>query len=274
MSKLQVAYKFKLHPSPTQIKALENWQHKVGYIQNRSLGDRIATYNQTFVMGDYCDLHNYREISGAYLYCDISTKALISPLCCSVNRSASIGNPWKEDKPSLRRGKKDKPFNPKRSAYEMHSNWVTEYKQQNPEYRKVGADVIQQALRHVEKAFSSFFSSRSGFPRFKQHKNVGLEFKPGDAKLNGNQITFPVLGQMRFFKSREIPSFWVVRTATITRQADGWYVSILLKDDTIPDLSPKTLDKCETIQGADVGIKKLVALYHFTKSLIQIAPAK
>nr|WP_236116931.1 transposase [Hassalia byssoidea] len=65
---------------------------------------------------------------------------------------------------------------------------------------------------------------------------------------------------MRFFKSREIPDSWEVRTVTISRDADGWYVAVLLRDETVPDIPVKPLQECQTIQGADVGIKKLVAL--------------
>ncbi|BAZ17396.1 transposase, IS605 OrfB family protein [Calothrix sp. NIES-4071] len=267
MSKLQVAYKFKLRPKQGQVELLEDWQHKVGYIQNRSLGDRIVSYNNTFVMGDYCDLYTQREISTLNLYCDINLYSIncipniVSPLHCSVSKSASFGNIWKEDKPSLRRSKdKEKPFNPKRSTYEMHSNWITEFKQANPEFKNVNADAIQQALRHVDGAFNKFFSGKAGFPNFKQHIDVSFEFKPGTVRIINKYIIFPTLGGMRFFKSREIPPSWEIRTVTISREVDGWYVSVLLRDETVPDLPIKCLEECESIQGVDVGIKKLASL--------------
>ena len=262
---MQTAYKFKLQPNKKQFELLEDWQHKVGYVQNRSLGDRIATYSSIFVLGDYCDLHSRREICSTYLYCDLETQAINSPLHCSVSKSASLGYPWKTDNPKLRRAKPDKngnikPFNPRRSAVELHSNWLTEFKKTHPEYSTVNADVLQQSLRHVDSAFNKFFTSSAGFPNFKQHKNVGFEFKPGTVKVDAQYITLPGLGTMRFFKSRSIPESWEIRTVTIRRDVDGWYVSILLRDETVLDLVVKTLDECETIQGADVGIKKLVAL--------------
>jgi len=262
---LQTAYKFKLQPNKKQVELLEDWQHKVGYVQNRSLGDRIATYSNTFVQGDYCDLHSRREVCSAYLYCDLETQFLVSPLHCSVNKSASLGYPWKTDNPKLRRAKPDKdgkikPFNPKRSAVELHSSWLTEFKKSHPEYSTVNADVLQQSLRHVDSAFNKFFTNEAGFPNFKHHSRVGFEFKPGTVKINKNYITFPTLGTMRFFNSREIPSSWEIRTVTISRDIDCWYVSVLLRDETVPDVLPKRLEECKTIQGADVGIKKLIAL--------------
>ncbi len=102
---MQVAYKFKLRPNPTQSKHFDESQHLVGYVQNRALGDRQQTYLQTLIEGAYCDLYTKKEVCPEYLYCDLSTKAVFSPLHCSVNKSATLGNPWKEDKPNLRRGK-------------------------------------------------------------------------------------------------------------------------------------------------------------------------
>jgi len=262
---LQTAYKFKLQPNKKQVELLEDWQQKVGYIQNRSLGDRIATYSNTFVQGDYCDLYSRRFVCSAYLYCDLETQVLVSPLHCSVSKSASLGYPWKTDNPKLRRAKPDKdgrikPFNPKRSAVELHSSWLTEFKKTHPEYSTVNADVLQQSLRHIDSAFNKFFTSGAGFPNFKQHSRVGFEFKPGTVRINKNYITFPTLGTMRFFESREIPPGWEIRTVTVSRDIDCWYVAVLLRDETVPDVPLKPLSECKTIQGADVGIKKLVAL--------------
>ena len=65
---------------------------------------------------------------------------------------------------------------------------------------------------------------------------------------------------MKFFPSHPIPESWQVRTATLTREADGWYVSILLKDNTVPDISLKSAQEIKTCIGVDVGIKKLASL--------------
>lgn len=254
-----------MRPSSAQSAQLEEWQHLVGYVQNRSLGDRIYSYSKTFVEGAYCDLYTKREVSAEYLYCDIETRAIFSPIHCSVNKSASLGTPWKEvNNSNLRRGKKDgsqqKEFNPKRSAYQMHSSWLPDLKSEKPEYKQVYSNVLQQALRNVDKAFSNFFAGRAEFPNFKSHIAVTFEFTPGDVSIHNRYINFPKLGKMRFFKSREIPETWEIRTVTISRQSDGWYVSILLRNLTVPDIILKSIEEISTIQGADVGIKKLVSL--------------
>ncbi len=60
---MQVAYKFKLRPNPTQSKHFDEAQHLVGYVQNRAIGDRQKTYLQTFIEGAYCDLYTKKEVN-------------------------------------------------------------------------------------------------------------------------------------------------------------------------------------------------------------------
>ncbi|NJO93513.1 MAG: hypothetical protein HC820_02505 [Hydrococcus sp. RM1_1_31] len=143
---MQVAWKFKLIPSPTQSKTLTQWQQRIRALVNLCLADRIDSYNQTFALGEFCDLRS---------------KGVASPLFCSVNKSASLGNPWKVNDPSKRRG--TGAFNPRRSAYEMHSNLSTTWRSSKPWYSEVSADVLQQAIRNLDKAFQNFFS---GLPSF------------------------------------------------------------------------------------------------------------
>ena len=65
---------------------------------------------------------------------------------------------------------------------------------------------------------------------------------------------------MKFFKSRDLPLAWEIRTVTLTREIDGWYASILLRDDTVPDIPVKPEQEIKTCVGVDVGIKKLATL--------------
>ena len=65
---MQVAYKFKLRPNPTQFKHFDEAQHLVGYVQNRALGDRQQTYLQIFVEGAYCDPTTQKKKSVQNIY--------------------------------------------------------------------------------------------------------------------------------------------------------------------------------------------------------------
>ena len=240
---MQVAYKFKLYPSGGQSQRLNEWQSKIRSLVNLCLADRIDTYRSTFTLGEFCDLRS---------------QSVATPLTCSVSKSASLGDFWKENNPATRRS--EKPFNPRRSAYEIHSSFCTEWRQTKPWYSDVCSDVLQQALRNLNKAFNNFFSGRAKFPRFKRTRDIGFEFKPGTVKLKGNKIKFPLLGWMKLARSREISDNWQIRTVTITKDINDWYVSILLLDEYVPDFSQKDETELSTIIGCDVGLKKIAAM--------------
>lgn len=149
---------------------------------------------------------------------------------------------------------------PKISAYEMHSSLATVWRSSKPWYKEVLADVLQQALRNLDKAFQNFFSGGAKFPRFKRTNDINIEFKPSTVRIKGNRIVFPILGAMRFFVSRHITENWQVRTVTISSQADGWYVSVLLRDETIADFPRNRESAAQTIVAVDVGIRKIASL--------------
>ena len=239
---MQVSYQFKLYPNCVQKNRLIEWQSKVCSLVNLCLLDRIDTYKDSFAQGEFCNLR---------------FKGVASPLACSVNKSASLGDYWKEDSKSKRRS--SNPFNPRRSALEIHSSFATSWRQNKPWYADVSSDVLQQALRHQDTAFRRFFSSQSKFPKFKRSNDIGIEFKPNTVRIEQNKIKFPKLGWVKFAKSREINSNWEIRTTTITKDVDCWLVSILLRDKSILDYR-KTESELKTVVGCDVGVKKIVAL--------------
>lgn len=225
---------------------LFDWRPKVRAFINYCLAERSSSYEHTLTQGAFCDLKSRGE---AY------------PVSCSVNQSTALGYPWKSDNEKLRRSKdKTKPSKKARSAYEMQSAYLTEMKQLRPWYKSVCADVLQQALLNLDKAFQNFFKKKSRYPRFKRTTDINFEFKPGTVRVQGNHITFPVLGEMRFFKSRPIPESWFIRTCTISFEADGFYVSILLEDKTVPAPPLKKEEELKTVIGVDVGIKKIASL--------------
>lgn len=302
---MQLTYRFKLKPAPEQDAMMKSWLSMIRAQVNFNLADRIDTYNQSFIQGNFCDL---------------KTKGEACPLTCSVNKSASIGYPWKSENPSKRRNPKSisnpkirlglllcfevgsaldkgewpeaskkrkkeqvfvlpckyicalyllglcwengkKPVNRTRSAYEMQSSSLPELKKTRPWYKKVNADVLQQALLNLDTAFQNFFAKRSRFPRFKSRSTFkSFEYKPGTVRIERKRVKLPSLGWMKFYCSRPIPSEWEIRTCTVTQEADGWYISILFRDSSVPDISLKNPEELTSVTGIDRGIKKIVAL--------------
>jgi putative transposase len=143
----------------------------------------------------------------------------------------------------------------------MQSSGLPELKETRPWYKTVNADVLQQALLNLDCAFQNFFEKRAQFPRFKSRSTFkSFEYKPGTVRIEGRRVRLPSLGWMRFYCSRPIPKEWEIRTCSVTQEIDGWYISILLQDKTVPDVSPKQLEELKSVTGVDRGITKIVAL--------------
>ncbi len=73
---MQVTYRFKLYPSSEQSIRLSQWQSKILSLLNVCKTDRIDTYQDSFKCGSFCNL---------------KSKVVATPLTCSVNKSASLG---------------------------------------------------------------------------------------------------------------------------------------------------------------------------------------
>lgn len=91
---------------------------------------------------------------------------------------------------------------------------------------------------------------------------VGFEFDPAAVVVNpaSKTVTLPSLGVLRFYNSREWWEGLKTAKTTITREADGFYINILVKDETIGELLPLPPSEITTITGGDMGIKKLLSL--------------
>lgn len=228
-------------------------------MSNYCLADRINSYVSTFAAGPFCSLESKGEAV---------------PLSCSVNKSASLGDPWRVDNPSLRRGvirgdycdlktrKLQRGFNPKRSAFEMHSSYLAEMKQSRPWYKDVNADVLQQALKHQDAAFQKFFNGEAGFPNFRRTVDIeGLEFKPGTVKYNEaeKKAFIPTIGWVSYFKSRDLGDGYKVKTSWLKYEADGIYLVSLIDYPDIPDCPKKDKSELKTAVGIDRGVKKVTA---------------
>jgi len=63
---------------------------------------------------------------------------------------------------------------------------------------------------------------------------------------------------MKFYQSRPFPDGFAIRKTTVCKKVDGWYISVCLQDNTVPD-APQS-EEIKTAVGVDVGIKKLASL--------------
>ena len=152
----------------------------------------------------------------------------------------------------------------------MQSTRTSELRAENPFFGRIYSGVLQGNLAKLDTAYAGFFQHRRGFPAFRKASNFNsFQYKPGQAKLSVNQsshkkryyshVYLPGLGDMRYLDSRAIPHDADIRTITVKKEADGWYMSVLLN---LPESLPEVAE-LETVQsavGIDVGINRLITL--------------
>ncbi|WP_229551498.1 transposase [Nostoc sp. CHAB 5836] len=155
-------------------------------------------------------------------------------------------------------------------AADIQSKRTTELRSESEWYSRVNSDVLQGNLAKLDIAYNGFFQHKRGFPAFRKASNFkSFQFKPGQGKLTVNRssnkkrcyshVYFPGLGDMRYFDSRAIPIDADIRTVTVIKEADGWYMSVLLNlPESLPDVSD--IETISSAVGIDVGINKLISL--------------
>ena len=232
-----LAYIYKLDPNSSQRKEMEEQIEMLRLQYNFRIRERLDAYRQvTFpAMGDYCDLY---------------TRGESSPLSCSVSKNALYGNPWTRDKNG---------FGKKRSPLAQQDADLPNLKRERPWYQRIQHHVLQQMLRRVDEAFQRFFQGLAAFPKTKRRGQYhSFSYPPGDVRFKGNKVRLPGIGWMRFYQSRLVPDGFKVKTVTVRRKSDGWYISVRLEDRLVPNiLSPSEVTSAI---GVDLGINKIISI--------------
>ncbi|WP_017318284.1 RNA-guided endonuclease InsQ/TnpB family protein [Mastigocladopsis repens] len=131
--------------------------------------------------------------------------------------------------------KADEPF----PNYHVQAKRLTEAKKTNPELKSVNAQVLQQVLRTLDRAWDDMKSRNFGFPRLKKHFRMRSFVFPqlkGEI-LKANQVKLPQLGWIKFHQSRPIPDGFAVCRARVVRKASGYFVMLSLQlDVNVPDM--------------------------------------
>lgn len=149
--------------------------------------------------------------------------------------------------------KADDPF----PNYHIQAKRLTEAKKNNPELKSVNAQVLQQVLRTLDRAWDDMKSRNFGFPRFKKHFRMNSFVFP---QLKGEivkalRVKLPQLGWIKFHQSRPIPDGFVVKQARVVRRSSGYFVMLSLQlDVNIPDISFHGHPI-----GVDIGLESFLA---------------
>lgn len=145
-----------------------------------------------------------------------------------------------------------------RIGYNQSSAMLTEWKRDESLtfLNEVSCVPLQQGLRHLQTAFSNFWSGRAQYPNFKKKRNGGsAEFTKSAFKFKDGQVFLAKCSEALPIRwSRQLPKGIEPSTITVKLEPSGrWTVSLLVDDLTIQPLPPT--DKAI---GIDAGITSLV----------------
>ena len=220
---MRQAFQYKLLPNTNQRQEIERWLSMLRHQYNYLLADRFNwwQYNRSdcvIPQGEFCQI------------------------ACTVGSPILRDNPdWHSQSASLPKLKTDRPW-----------------------YKDIYSQVLQDCVKRVKLAFDRYIKGdckgkRSGRPRFKS-KNRYRTFTFPQAKDNwivGNKINFPKLGLIKFVYHRPIQEGFQIKTASITKKADGYYVTFIVEDKSVPEFVPDTIATESNSLAIDLGLEKL-----------------
>ncbi len=134
---------------------------------------------------------------------------------------------------------------------------------------EIGSQSLQQSILNLDRAYTAFFRSGSGFPKFKSKKYARKSFivpmTNGNIKLNYDtkRLVIPKFrdGIKCIF---DRPANGVIKQAIVSQDPDKkYYVSILVEVDK--ELPKKPTPKRDKAIGIDFGVKTFLTLNDGTK---------
>lgn len=136
--------------------------------------------------------------------------------------------------------------------YNACANDLTQLKKQYTWLKEADSISLQQTLKDLDTAYSNFFKSNNGFPKFKSKKNPKQSYRTQNVnnaiKIESNKIKLPKLGWVKFANSRSFEG--KITSCTISKtNTNKYYISVLV------DVEINRLPKVEKQIAFDLGIK-------------------
>ena len=236
---MRIAYQYRLRPNREQVTTIETWLELLRKQYNYRLFERFSWWED-----------NRNPVNA-------------SPLLFPPLKGGLGGIPRLRENPDYYSQKRD----------------LVNTKKQFSEYKQIHSQVLQDCIKRVKLAFERWFSGatprrrktqgnahqekgdkngkRSGKPRFKgigRYRSFTFPQVKQDC-LEGKWINLPKIGKIKLIQHRSIPERLAIKTVTITRKADGYYVTLSLEDKSIPDFTPHITPSLENTLGIDMGLK-------------------
>ncbi|MBE9035813.1 transposase [aff. Roholtiella sp. LEGE 12411] len=209
---MRTSYQYRLKPTKEQIKIIDNTLDMLCCQYNYQLGQRFEWLEQNRCSVDKCSL-----------------------VVCHLPELKEKPNRFSQQA-SLIQLKKDR-------------SW----------YKDIHSQVLQEVPKKVEIAFDRWLKGdsngrRSGKPRFKAFGQYKTFTYPQFQRkhFQNDQITLSKIGTVKVIVHRQIPDGFEIKTVSITKKADGFYVTLSLDDQTVPIIQPDF--KYDKIVGIDIGL--------------------
>lgn len=132
-------------------------------------------------------------------------------------------------------------------------------------YKEIHAEVQQQNLKRLDRAWDRWIKpdlsgKRAGRPKFKKKGEMrSFTFprincpKAGANSIESGILTLSKIGSLPVVMHRPFPDGFELKTATIVKKADGWYIAVSLEDNSVP--APKPIEEIKSAVGVDLGLK-------------------
>lgn len=140
------------------------------------------------------------------------------------------------------------------------ANQLPEIKEIRPELNEIYAQVLQNVLRRLDKAYQAFFrrvrerSGKAGFPRFKSRKRYdSFTYPQAGFGVKNGKLHLSKIGELKIKLHRPIDGR--VKALTVTRSATGkWYACFSVEIEVQP------LPQNDKAVGIDVGLSAFATL--------------
>ncbi len=156
----------------------------------------------------------------------------------------------------------------RRDAWQMNGISINYHAQaiQLPQIKPIREDVdavysqvLQDVLRKMSKTFDAFFrrvmdGETPGYPRFKPASRYdSFTYPQSGFRLEADKLHLSKIGSCRVRLSRPVEG--TIKTCTIKREADGWYVIFAVEEN-----QSRFFPKTGGAVGIDVGIENFATL--------------
>ncbi|NWF59808.1 MAG: transposase [Fischerella sp.] len=215
---MKTTYQYRLRPNKRQAQIFESWLELCRKQYNFRLDERLSWWSEN--------------------RCPVNSCSLVS---------CSIAPP--REQPNYYEQKKD----------------LKTSKQLFPEYGDVHSQVLQNVVERVKKVYERYTvpdknGKRSGKPRYKKvgrYRSFTFPQMKVDS-IQGNRINLPKIGLVKMIVHRPIPVGFQLKTTTIVKKAEHWYISLVLEDVSIPEFIPDIIPTAENTVGIDVGVNSFL----------------